>query len=186
MTCKNHRPPGFPAYACATPSTAMILDLLGRGARFEGVTVSESQMRALRKMYLYTDEAANAIVEEQRAAHLAAEAAKIEHNAKLEEGYARKHNTRHPEKFDAEGVRRFVDSGDARDVFRRASRDGLRMLAFLAKYIEPGGDPVKLLVQLASDAGFDVDGSDVEWANAEDSAEDESPEPSEAEEMLTR
>ena len=49
---------------------------------------------------------------------------------------------------------------------RHAERDGLRMMAMLAKFCEPGQDPVKLLVQLCNDAGYDV-GALCEWAYEE-------------------
>jgi hypothetical protein len=51
-----------------------------------------------------------------------------------------------------------------RNMFRHAESDGLRMIAFVARYISQGEDPVKFLAQLCIDAGFDVDPKIVEWS----------------------
>jgi hypothetical protein len=60
--------------------------------------------------------------------------------------------------------RAFLQAGADRNAMRHASSDGLRLLAWIAKFVPPGGDPVKTLVQIASEAGFDVDPSDLTWA----------------------
>ena len=56
-----------------------------------------------------------------------------------------------------------LDAGALRNVLRRAEHDGLRMVAWLARYLDPGEDPMKFLVQAVIDAGGDVDSADVEW-----------------------
>ena len=56
-----------------------------------------------------------------------------------------------------------MQAGAIRNALREASCDGLRMLAWLAKYVPAGEDPVKTLVQLAVEAGFDVPSEDIEW-----------------------
>ncbi|HZL96042.1 MAG TPA: hypothetical protein VFB99_20460 [Vicinamibacterales bacterium] len=63
-----------------------------------------------------------------------------------------------------EDPRAFMQAGADRDVFRHAELDGLRLLAWIARYVPPGEDPLKSLVMLASDAGWDVDPDDVAWA----------------------
>lgn len=52
--------------------------------------------------------------------------------------------------------------------------DGLRIVAWLAKYAEPGEDPLKTVVQMAINSGWDVDPEDCEWAmtDVESTAED--------------
>lgn len=57
--------------------------------------------------------------------------------------------------------------GANRNMFRQASHDGLRLIAWLAKHVPKGTDPLKFLVLLAADAGLDVDCSDTEWASGE-------------------
>ena len=54
-------------------------------------------------------------------------------------------------------------AGSIRNMFRAAETDGLRMIAWFAKWCEPDTDPVKALIQLAIDAGWDVDPEDVAW-----------------------
>lgn len=57
-----------------------------------------------------------------------------------------------------------LQAGEARHDLRMAETDGLRMLAWLARYVEPGEDPVKVLVHLAAKAGWDVSAEDVAWS----------------------
>lgn len=64
-----------------------------------------------------------------------------------------------------------LQAGEARYDLRMAQTDGLRMLAWLARYVEPGDDPVKVLVHLAVKAGWDVPPEDVAWS--EEDAEEE-------------
>lgn len=61
-----------------------------------------------------------------------------------------------------------LQAGADHNVMRHASADGLRIVAWLSKYVEAGSDPLKLVVQLASEAGFDVDPEDLEWSESED------------------
>jgi hypothetical protein len=55
--------------------------------------------------------------------------------------------------------------GSRMNLMRHAEADGMRMIAWLAKFCEPGDDPVRVLVQLAMLAGWDVDPVDAEWAD---------------------
>ncbi len=57
----------------------------------------------------------------------------------------------------------FMQAGADRNAIRHAEADGIRLLAWLARYVEPGQDPLKLLVQMARDSGFDVDPQDMDW-----------------------
>jgi|OM-RGC.v1.028187788 hypothetical protein len=56
----------------------------------------------------------------------------------------------------------FVAAGNFRNLMRHASHDGLRVIAYMARFLEPGEDPVRFIGQLLMDAGFDVP-NDVEW-----------------------
>ena len=60
-----------------------------------------------------------------------------------------------------------MEAGARRNAFREAEADGLRLLAWLAKYVPVGSDPLKTLVGLASEAGLDVEPEDSEWADDE-------------------
>lgn len=57
-----------------------------------------------------------------------------------------------------------IQAGNDRNTLRHAECDGLRLLAWIAAYMPPNEDPMKVLIQLASDAGWDVDSVDVEWS----------------------
>jgi hypothetical protein len=69
--------------------------------------------------------------------------------------------------------RRFHQAGADANMMRYAEEDGLRIVAWLAKFVEPGSDPLKALVSLAADAGWDVDPVDVAWSQDECDDEDE-------------
>lgn len=61
-----------------------------------------------------------------------------------------------------------LEVGSDRNMFRLAEQDGLRMVAWIARHVEPGDDPLKLLIQMASEAGWDVDPEDYEYASEEE------------------
>jgi hypothetical protein len=56
-----------------------------------------------------------------------------------------------------------LQAGADRNMFREAERDGLRIVAWLAKHADPGEDPLKTVVQMAIESGWDVDPEDVDW-----------------------
>lgn len=58
----------------------------------------------------------------------------------------------------------FLQAGADRNVFRHAEADGLRIVAWLARYLSAGQDPLQQVVQLAVQAGWDVDYEDVDWS----------------------
>lgn len=62
---------------------------------------------------------------------------------------------------------KLMHAGMTRNAFRHLEGDGARMLAWFARYVPAGADPLKHLVQIVSEAGLDVEGEDVEWAYAE-------------------
>lgn len=57
------------------------------------------------------------------------------------------------------------------NMFRHAEHDGLRVIAWLAKYLEQGQDPLKEIVKMVVDRGYDVNPSDVAWAEEEEEEE---------------
>lgn len=57
-----------------------------------------------------------------------------------------------------------LQAGSDRNVLRHAEADGLRLLAWIARYTETGCDPLKVLIQFAIEAGVDVDPSDVDYS----------------------
>jgi predicted NAD/FAD-dependent oxidoreductase len=69
------------------------------------------------------------------------------------------HGFRNGQVLDVKGTALRVDT-------RRS--DGLRLVAWLARYVEPGKDPLRTLVELACQAGWDVDPIDMGWAQGTD------------------
>jgi hypothetical protein len=68
-----------------------------------------------------------------------------------------------------------MQHGATRNMLRHAESDGLRMVAWFARFIPPGEDPLKHLVQLTVERGWDIAPEDVEWAadEADDDTEEE-------------
>lgn len=64
-----------------------------------------------------------------------------------------------------------MQAGAARDAIRCAGIDGLRLLAWIAKYVEPGHDPLKTLIQFAVDSGIAVSSEDYDWAETDEDDE---------------
>lgn len=76
-----------------------------------------------------------------------------------------------------------MQHGATRNMLRHAEADGLRMVAWFARFIPPGEDPLKYLVQLTVERGWDITPEDVAWAadEADDCDETEEEEESAAE-----
>lgn len=143
-----------------TPHAASMIQLLGPGATAESVAMSSDEWRAVQRLYGFTPEPPRQRPpppEPPTRPDFAAEA-------------AFKDAVRNHERWT--DPRAFMQAGADRNAIRHAACDGLRMLAWIANLVPAGADPLKTLVQLAVDAGYDVDPADVEWAG-EDEAEDE-------------
>ena len=71
----------------------------------------------------------------------------------------------------------FFQAGADVSMLRYAEVDGIRIVAWLARVMRgtaPGADPLKAVVQLAIDAGWDVDPADVSWAKNDEPSEESS------------
>jgi hypothetical protein len=62
--------------------------------------------------------------------------------------------------------RALLQAGADRNMIRHAEHDGLRLIAWLARHVPAGEDPLKSLVLAAVDAGWDVSPEDASWAGA--------------------
>lgn len=69
------------------------------------------------------------------------------------------------------------EAGADRNLFRHAESDGLRLVAWLAKYLEPGEDPVTFVIKMLAYEGIDVPAEDLAWAegNEETPAQETTP-----------
>lgn len=156
------RPTTESGNTCATPMDATMIALLG-GKRVEGVAFSVDQYRALERHYGYdmkkAREGAVAYAEEADKRELEAHEAFM---ADPDIPSRDKRGKRAP-KPSLTSVDQFMVAGAERNMFRAVQEDGMRVMAFIAKYLETGQDPVKMLAQLMLEAGFDM-ADHAEWA----------------------
>lgn len=139
-----------------TPASALLVGMLGGHSR-AGITLSDSEKRWIDRLYGYTPEPKRergARPEPKPVEGSYEERAKIERaNKRAEQAWE-----------DWKDPSALMQAGADVNAFRHAAADGLRMVAWIARYLTPGDDPLKALVQLASGAGWDVDPSDLAWA----------------------
>lgn len=153
---------------CSTPSAADSIALLG-GERYESVAFSRDECSALQR--LYGVDTARA----EREARAFAEAAHQEAMARHKAATAKRDCFDPPlpaPTLEADSKAAFAVAGAGRNLFRHAEADGLRMVAAMARFLQPGDDPVRVLVSLMADAGWDVR-EDPDWYNGDGSEEED-------------
>lgn len=141
-----------------------MLQLLG-GQEFEGVDFTTDQFRAIQRLYGFVPEKPNKkppppVMPELPTDRWEATKVREDHARALE---AHK-NWQDP--------RVMMQAGADRNAMRAARHDGLRVMAWLSRHLAPGQDPVKVLIQMANDAGWgDVDPADTDWAEQDEDEE---------------
>lgn len=146
------------------PCDEVMCSLLG-GCHWDGVNLTNDQVAALSRHYDGISVEDN--VRETRANFEAAETAR---KLKWEEDF-KKDPYRTPKPFEhryfeEEAIRALYTAGRNKGTKTAASFDGLRLMAFLARFLERGEDPVRLVEGLMMDAGFDV--TDGGWPEEEE------------------
>lgn len=161
-----------------TPNAGDMIQLLGSGPVHSGLAVTHDEHRALQRLYGYTAEPTN----ERPPAPVAPK------REDFADGYEHGHAMREHERAvrvhaEWKDPREFYQAGADRGLMRHAEADGLRMVAWFARFIPPGEDPLKYLVQLTVERGWDITPEDVAWAadEADDCDETEEEEESAAE-----
>ncbi len=153
------RPQVEPGSSVTTPLAADMIRLLGGGVQHEGVTFSHDETRRLNKLYGYTPEAPRQRPPKPEPPHQG----RLDYREEID--YKNAVNA-------WEGwtdPRAFFQAGADLHMARSALHDGLRLVAWLARYVPAGTDPLKTLIQAVSQAGWtDVDWADVAWANDEE------------------
>ncbi len=147
-----------------TPFTATMMQFIGVGGTFENVAFSKTEIRNLKKLYGFEAEKPNKKPpppeppkREDFGSDWDFERAGRDHKEALK----RHANWQDP--------RVLMQAGADRNLFRHVRGDGLRLAAYIAKFCEPGEDPLKVLIRMAIDAGdYAVDPEDVTWAEAEE------------------
>ncbi len=146
-----------------TPLAETMIALLGPGMRHESVLWTRDETAALNKLYGFVPEKPN-----KRPPRPEPEVVDPSEPPYKHEDAKRRH---------AEAVKRWeawtdplplMQAGADRNMARHAMHDGLRLIAWLAKHVPPGTDPLKTLIQMAALAGWDVSPEDMTWAEDEE------------------
>jgi hypothetical protein len=148
---------------------ATMIQLLGSGPVQNGLALTRAEYNALRRLYDFTDEPPN----EKPPAPVAPR------REDFTDGYAYERAMREHERAVKahekwEDPRGLMQAVADRNLLRYAEADGLRIMAWVARFIPEGEDPLKHVVQAFAALGCDTDPADNGWANDEcDEAEEE-------------
>lgn len=183
-----------PDHGAATPMDAVVITLMG-GQRHGGVMLTRHQLAALGKVYQFDMDYKGRKAKEALAAHVRRhECRVIDWDRKVEEyeaWFSKPKNTRgsrpqDPRRgpygecdvkrptlmpFDEASVAAFHASADNVNILKYAEHDGVRVMAFLARLLEPGEDPVQFIEGLCIEAGYDCPLS--EWPDANEEKNEE-------------
>ena len=154
----------------ATKSDAAVISLLGGRSHSAGVTMTRDQWARLGKFYTYD------LSPEGPPTPLPAEPARPAPDAdyyKRQDYEAAMRAWRQAcANHSPQGVHKFALAGAERNLDRHVAADGVRLMAFLSRFLEDGQDPVALVAQLLAEAGYDTQGAefDSEPGEGEDAA----------------
>ena len=137
--------------------------LLGSGPRHASVTVSRDEYTALNKLYGITTEKPNKRPAKPEPPHAGQLSYREEIDYKNAVGAWEKWTN----------PRAYMQAGADINLMRHAESDGLRLVAWLARFVPKGEDPLKTLIQAVTQAGWDVDPNDVAYAEGEDPEEED-------------
>lgn len=146
-----------------TPLAASCMAILGSALRSGPVLLSTDEKRALDRLYGFKLEGPNEKPPKPTMPEPPDNEAHFERQ-KREESFQKA--LKAWEQW--EDPRTLMQAGADRNMARHAEHDGMRLIAWLAKYVPPGEDPLKTLVQLVADAGFNVAPEDIAWAESDD------------------
>ena len=159
---------------CSTPSTAQTVSVCGGELRRGSVAISRDEYRSLQRMYGFVNESSRPRPEPP------AEPKRKDFPADRD-GYRafddamRQYRSAYASWEAWTDPRPFFQAGADVSMLRYAEVDGIRIVAWLARVMRgtaPGADPLKAVVQLAIDAGWDVDPADVSWAKNDEPSEE--------------
>lgn len=147
-----------------TPRASVMMQLLGSHL-YKGISMTPDEFRAIQKLYGFKPEPPV----EKPAPPVAPqkEDFKGEHANWDYQDALRRHEQALKAHENWQSPQEFLQAGADRNAMKHAEADGLRIIAWLAKFVPVGEDPLKTVVQLASDAGYDVDSEDLSWAQEE-------------------
>jgi len=146
-------------FRCATPTDETMIQLLG-GQPYDCVTFTNDQVRSLYSSYGHTyydkAEVEKDLVGkwEENCAHLREKYAEA---VKKRMWVTKLELPKRPDDETVQGHINWLMAGSQINMFKHVKCDGLRVMAYLAKFLEVGEDPVKLIANMAVDAGFDAE-----------------------------
>lgn len=150
----------------STPSAKFANELLGGGLVYQGVHLTQSEVDRLRRLYKYEVERPN----EKPAPPIAPNRSDFNSEWDYRSAVSRHEDElrNHAKWQDPNAL---LQAGADRNMVRYAEHDGLRIVAWLSRYTEPGEDPMKSLIRLLMNSGIDIDPSDVTWAMSDEGNE---------------
>lgn len=150
-----------------TPFAGTMMQLLGVGGTFENVAFSKGEIQNLKKLYGFEAEKPNKKPpppEEPKR-----EDFDVEHKY---QDAMRQHKLAMDRHAQWKDPLPLMQAGADRNLYRHVQGDGLRLAAYIAKFCQPGEDPLKVLVRMAIDAGYAVEPEDATWAEEEEDVEE--------------
>lgn len=144
-----------------TPRTGKMVELLGPGAVSGSICFSSGETRHLDRIYEFHPEEGLFKKPTELVLVDIPEGADSFQVHQIERENARRTKAWENQK----SVEKFMQAGADRNMLRYAEADGLRLIGWLARYCSPGEDPLKVLINIAVQAGLDVDYEDAEWAD---------------------
>jgi hypothetical protein len=140
-----------------TPRAGQLMQLFGDRVRHRAASLSGDEFEALKRLYGYVPEKPHKRPPEPTNPGPSASYAELQKYKDAKRAW------------DVwEDPRPLMQAGADRNLLRHAEMDGIRLIAWIARFVEPGSDPLKTLITLASDAGWDVDPEDFEFASADE------------------
>jgi hypothetical protein len=161
----NNRPNVENLSQVTTPLAAKLVQLLGPGATCGSITLTRGEFEAVKHLYGFKKELPNKRPDSPKTP----DPSNYPKDSWAYEEALRKHKDDLKRHEGWKDPQPFMQAGADRNALRAAEADGLRLLAWIAKFVPAGEDPLAHLVQAAVAFGWDVDPEDVEWA--EDSEE---------------
>lgn len=146
-----------------TPRAALMMELLGVGVTAGSVALTSTEFDAIKALYGFKPEEPN----EKPPPPEPPKREDFEYDWKYEQA-VEGHKKALKAHANWQDPRLLLQAGSDRNAVRAAETDGLRLLAWIAKYVPAGDDPLKTLVQMAIEAQWDIDPADYEWAESEE------------------
>lgn len=145
-----------------TPASREIINFFGSGPGYESFYPTHDEYRNMQKAYGFTEEDLVKLpvpvkpVHEDYAFH---DEISYKNDVKVYEKAVENYDE------NCKSMQKFMQSGADRNLYRHVLHDGMRVIAWISKFLQKDEDPLKFIVQLAYTNGFDVSCDDLGWAS---------------------